>query len=253
MSILSQMSQEEEKLISNRRNSSARARSRLFKLYSRVPLLKMIASEFIGTFIMIFGAVSSPMADVKYANDKTLITKAASTGIAVAVIMITTGHISGAHLNPSITIALSIVRGFPFSYVPFYIAAQLSSSICASIAVKFIFHDPFLREGVTVPTISIGRAFFLEFVITFILLFVFSSMELSSSVSKKMAGLAVGSTVMLNILIAGPLTGGSMNPARTMGPAIVAGNYESIWIYIVAPIFGAITGTITTCYFMNMK
>ncbi|KAJ3682616.1 hypothetical protein LUZ60_015189 [Juncus effusus] len=239
------MSLEEEGRMANRGNDkSSHVRDKLFKLCPDpdVSVLKMIASEFIGTFIMVFGAVATPIVDVKYTNSETLIGKAASAGIAVMVVILTTGHISGAHLNPSVTIALSIFRHFPFVHVPFYIAAQITGSICASFALKFIFH-PFRSGGVTVPSISTGRAFFLEFVITFILLFVITSMAFDSKTNKKSAGMAIGMTVLLNILIAGPSTGGSMNPARTLGPAIASGNYERIWIYFMAPIFGAIAGT----------
>jgi aquaporin NIP len=134
-----------------------------------------MTSEFIGTFIMILGAASTPIVDSKYPNAETLIGKAASAGTAVAVVILSTGHISGAHLNPAVTIALSIFHHFPFIYVPFYIVAQVFGSVCASFALKFIFH-PFHNGGVTIPTISTGRAFFLESVITFILLFVITSL-----------------------------------------------------------------------------
>ncbi|XP_078152217.1 putative aquaporin NIP5-1 [Carex rostrata] len=202
----------------------------------------MVASEFIGTFIMIFGAAATPIVDARYTNSETLIGKAASAGTAVAVVILSTGHISGAHLNPAVTIAVSLFRHFPFVYVPLYIVAQFFGSICASFALKFIF-DPFHNGGVTVPTISTSRAFFLEFVITFILLFVITSLAFDLKANRKFAGIAIGMTVFLNILIAGPSTGGSMNPARTLGPAIAKGNYERIWIYFVAPISGAIAGT----------
>ncbi|KAJ4807193.1 NOD26-like intrinsic protein 1 [Rhynchospora pubera] len=207
-----------------------------------VSVLKLIASEFIGTFIMIFGAAATPIVDAKYPNAETLIGKAASAGTAVGVVILSTGHISGAHLNPAMTIALSLFRHFPFVYVPLYIAAQVLGSICASFALKFIFH-PFHNGGVTVPTISTARAFFLEFLITFILLFVITSLVFDLKANRKLAGIAIGGTVFLNILIAGPSSGGSMNPVRTLGPAIANGNYERIWIYLVAPVIGAIAGT----------
>ncbi|KAJ3684489.1 hypothetical protein LUZ61_013653 [Rhynchospora tenuis] len=207
-----------------------------------VSVLKMVTSEFIGTFIMIFGAAATPIVDAKYPNSETLIGKAGSASIAVAVVILSTGHISGAHINPAVTIALSLFRHFPFVYVPLYIAAQLLGSICASFALKFVF-NPFHNGGLTVPTISTGRAFFLEFLITFILLFVITSLAFDIKANRKLTGIAIGGTVFLNILIAGPSTGGSMNPVRTLGPAIAKGNYEKIWIYFLAPVTGAIAGT----------
>jgi len=204
--------------------------------------IKMIVAEFIGTFIMVFGAAATPIVDAKYPNSETLIGKAASSGIAVAIVIFSIGHISGAHLNPAVTIAFSLFKDFPCVWVPFYISAQVLGSFGASLALKIIY-SPFEYGGVTVPTISTGKAFFLEFLITFILLFVVNSVSDGPKANKKLAAIAVGLTVLLNTLIAGPSTGASMNPVRTLGPALAAGNYNRIWIYFVAPILGAIFGT----------
>lgn len=133
-----------------------------------------LVAEFIGTFIMVFGGAATPTVDAKYPNVETLIGKAASSGIAVAIVIFSTGHISGAHLNPAVTIAFSLFKKFPFACVPCYIIAQVLGSICASTTLSYIF-DPLQNGGVTVPTISTSRAFVLEFVITFILLFVVTS------------------------------------------------------------------------------
>ncbi|XP_078152103.1 putative aquaporin NIP5-1 isoform X2 [Carex rostrata] len=201
-----------------------------------------MVAEFIGTFIMVFGGAATPTVDAKYPNVETLIGKATSSGIAVAIAIFSTGHISGAHLNPAVTIAFSLLKNFPFACVPFYIIAQVMGSICASTTLSYIF-DPLENGGVTVPTISTSRAFVLEFVITFILLFVVTSVTFDPEANKKLAAIAVGLTVVLNSLIAGPSTGASMNPVRTLGPAMVTGNYDRIWIYFTAPILGAIFGT----------
>ncbi|KAJ4771792.1 NOD26-like intrinsic protein 1 [Rhynchospora pubera] len=209
--------------------------------------VKMMVAEFIGTFIMVFGSATTPVVDAKYPNVETLIGKAASSGISVAIVIFSTGHISGAHLNPAVTIAFALFKNFPFACVPLYIVAQVLGSICASTVLSFIF-DPVQDGGVTVPTISTSRAFILEFVITFILLFVVTAVTFDSEANQKLAAIAVGLTVLLNSLIAGPSTGASMNPVRTLGPALVSGNYDRIWIYIAAPILGAIFGTSTYDY-----
>ncbi|CAN1744411.1 Probable aquaporin NIP5-1 [Linum perenne] len=149
------------------------------------------------------------------------------------IIILSTGHISGAHLNPSLTIAFAFLRHFPWVHVPAYIAAQVSASICASFALK---------GGVTVPSVSTGQAFALEFIITFVLLFVVTAVATDTRAVGELAGIAVGATVMLNILVAGPSTGASMNPVRTLGPAVASENYKKLWIYLVAPTLGAIAG-----------
>jgi aquaporin NIP len=132
-----------------------------------------LGAEFVGTFILIFMATAGPIVNQKYNGAETLIGNAACAGLAVMAVILSTGHISGAHLNPSLTIAFAALRHFPWLQVPGYIAAQVSGSICASFALKGVFH-PFLSGGVTVPSASTstGQAFALEFIITFNLLFV---------------------------------------------------------------------------------
>ncbi|GKA87864.1 probable aquaporin NIP5-1 [Tanacetum coccineum] len=136
-----------------------------------VSLSRKLGAEFVGTFILIFAATAGPIVNQKYSNSETLIGNAACAGLAVMIIILSTGHISGAHLNPSLTIAFAALRHFPWAQVPAYILAQVSASICASFALKGVFH-PFMSGGVTVPTVSTGQAFALEFLITFNLLFV---------------------------------------------------------------------------------
>ena len=124
-----------------------------------------------GTFILIFGATAGPIVNQKYDGAETLIGNAACAGLAVLIVILATGHISGAHLNPSVTIAFAALRHFPWAQVPAYIAAQVSGSICASFALKAVF-NPFMSGGVTVPSVGNAQAFALEFIVTFILLFV---------------------------------------------------------------------------------
>uniref|UniRef100_A0A2N9I8Z3 Aquaporin n=1 Tax=Fagus sylvatica TaxID=28930 RepID=A0A2N9I8Z3_FAGSY len=200
-----------------------------------------LGAEFVGTFILIFGATAGPIVNQKYNGAESLIGNAACAGLAVMIVILSAGHISGAHLNPSLTIAFAALRHFPWVHVPAYILAQVSASICASFALKGVFH-PYMSGGVTVPSVSHGQAFALEFIITFNLLFVVTAVATDTRAVGELAGLAVGATVMLNILVAGPTSGGSMNPVRTLGPAVAAGNYKALWIYLVAPTLGAIAG-----------
>lgn len=206
-----------------------------------ISLTRKLGAEFVGTFILIFAATAGPIVNQKYGGVETLMGNAACAGLAVMIVILSTGHISGAHLNPALTIAFAVLRHFPWLQVPAYIAAQVSASICASFALKGVF-NPFMSGGVTVPSVSIGQAFALEFIITFILLFVVTAVATDTRAVGELAGIAVGATVLLNILVAGPSTGASMNPVRTLGPAVAAGNYKSIWIYLLAPILGGIAG-----------
>ncbi|CAO2830626.1 unnamed protein product [Amaranthus hypochondriacus] len=206
-----------------------------------VTLTRKLVAEFVGTFILIFAATAAPIVNEKYNGAESLIGNAACAGLAVMIIILSTGHISGAHLNPSLTIAFAALRHFPWVQVPGYIAAQVAASILASFALKGVFH-PFMSGGVTVPSVHVGQAFALEFLITFNLMFVVTAVATDTRAVGELAGIAVGATVMLNILVAGPSSGGSMNPVRTLGPAVAAGNYKGVWIYLVAPTLGALGG-----------
>ncbi|XP_076881432.1 putative aquaporin NIP5-1 [Bidens hawaiensis] len=206
-----------------------------------ISLTRKLGAECVGTFILIFAATAGPIVNEKYSGSETLIGNAACAGLAVMIIILSTGHISGAHLNPSLTIAFAALRHFPWAHVPAYILAQVSASICASFALKGVFH-PFMSGGVTVPSVSTGQAFALEFLITFNLLFVVTAVATDTRAVGELAGIAVGATVMLNILVAGKSSGGSMNPVRTLGPAVAAGNYKDLWVYLLAPTLGALAG-----------
>ncbi|KAJ1410050.1 Major intrinsic protein [Sesbania bispinosa] len=191
-----------------------------------IPLAKKVGAEFIGTFILMFAGIATAIVNQKINGSETLIGCAGATGLAVMIIILSTGHISGAHLNPA---------------VPVYIGAQVLASICAAFALKGVFH-PFMSGGVTVPSVGDGQAFALEFIISFNLMFVVTAVATDTRAVGELAGIAVGATVMLNILIAGPATGGSMNPVRTLGPAIAANNYKGVWLYLIAPVLGALSG-----------
>lgn len=204
-------------------------------------LAKKVVAEFIGTFILIFAGTATAIVNQKTNGSVTLLGLAASGGLAIMIVILSTGHISGAHVNPSLTIAFAALRQFPWIQVPAYMGAQVLGSICAAFALKLIFH-PFGSGGVTIPSGSYGQAFALEFIITFNLMFVVTAVATDTRAVGELAGIAVGATVMLNILIAGSNSGASMNPVRTLGPAIAAVNYKGIWIYLLAPIIGALCG-----------
>lgn len=206
-----------------------------------VSLARKVGAEFIGTLILIFAGTATAIVNQKTQGSETLIGLAASTGLAVMIVILATGHISGAHLNPSVTIAFAALKHFPWKHVPVYIGTQVMASLCAAFALKLIF-NPIMGGGVTVPSGGYGQAFALEFIISFNLMFVVTAVATDTRAVGELAGIAVGATVMLNILIAGQTTGASMNPVRTLGPAIAAGNYKGIWVYFTAPILGALAG-----------
>lgn len=133
--------------------------------------LLQVGAEFVGTFVLIFSAAGGPIVNQKYGGVETLIGNAACAGLAVMIVVLALGHISGAHLNPAVTIAFAATRHFPSAQVPGYIVAQVSASLLASFTLKGIFY-PFMSSGVTVPSIGTGQAFALEVIVTFSLMLV---------------------------------------------------------------------------------
>ncbi|PIN18676.1 Aquaporin (major intrinsic protein family) [Handroanthus impetiginosus] len=206
-----------------------------------ISLARKVGAEFIGTLILIFAGTATAIVNQKTNGSETLLGLAGSPGLAVMIVILSTGHISGAHLNPSVTIGFAALKHFPWKHVPVYIGAQVIASLCAAFMLKGIFH-PIMGGGVTVPSGSYAQAFALEFIITFNLMFVVTAVATDTRAVGELAGIAVGATVMLNVLIAGETTGASMNPVRTLGPAIAANNYRAIWVYLTAPILGALAG-----------
>ncbi|KAL5574476.1 hypothetical protein UlMin_016175 [Ulmus minor] len=209
-------------------------------------LARKVGAEFLGTLMLIFAATAIAILNPKTQEAPTLTIVAVATGLTVSIIIFSTGHISGAHLNPAVTVAFAAIKHFPWKHVPVYIGAQVLASLCAAFALKGVFHPMIGNGGVTVPSVPNGQAFALEFIVSSILMFVNAAMADSRSVNE-LAGIAVGATVMLNNFIAGPLTGASMNPVRTLGPAVAANNFKDIWIYFTAPLLGCLAGAGAYC------
>ncbi|KAG5029540.1 hypothetical protein JHK85_013500 [Glycine max] len=208
------------------------------------PNLPFLVAEVVGTYFLIFAGCASVVVNKNNDNVVTLPGIAIAWGLVVTVLVYTVGHISGAHFNPAVTIAFASTRRFPLMQVPAYVAAQLLGSTLASGTLKLLFmgkHDQF--SG-TLPNGTNLQAFVFEFIITFLLMFVISGVATDNRAVGELAGIAIGSTILLNVIIGGPVTGASMNPVRSLGPAIVHGEYRGIWIYLLAPVVGAIAGAL---------
>ncbi|CAL0334699.1 unnamed protein product [Lupinus luteus] len=208
-----------------------------------IPIWQKFLAEVLGTYFMIFAGCGAVVVNLD--NEKVVTHPGISLvwGLVVMVLAYTLGHISGAHFNPAVTIAHASIKRFPFKEVAPYIVAQMIGSLLASGTLRLVFNG---RENQFVGTLPGGsdlQAFVIEFIITFYLMFVISGVATDNRAIGELAGLAVGSTVCLNVMFAGPITGASMNPARSLGPAIIHNEYKGIWIYIVAPLLGAVAGT----------
>ncbi|XP_061347404.1 aquaporin NIP2-1-like [Gastrolobium bilobum] len=202
---------------------------------------RKVFAETIGTYLLVF--VSSGSAALN-AIDENRVSKLAASlagGFIVTVMIYAIGHISGAHMNPAVSIAFATVRHFPWIQVPFYIAAQLTGAISASYTLRALL-DPAKQLGETTPSGSDIQALIMEMVSTFTMVFLATAVSTDTKAIGELAGVAVGSSVSIASIVAGPISGGSMNPARTLGPAIASASYKGLWVYIVGPITGALLG-----------
>jgi aquaporin NIP len=148
------------------------------------------------------------------------------------------GDVSGAHLDPAVTLGFTIAGRFPASAVGPYVAAQCAGAFCASGVLRFLFPDhPTL--GATLPAGSAGQSFVFEVILTLLLMFVILTVATGAKERGLMAGVAIGAVVALEALFAGPVCGASMNPARSLAPAVVSGTPNHLWLYLVAPVLGA--------------
>ncbi|KAJ1267246.1 hypothetical protein BS78_07G042000 [Paspalum vaginatum] len=207
-----------------------------------VPLIKKVMAEFLGTFILIFTVLSTIIMNEQHDGVEGLLGIAISAGLAVTVLLLSLIHISGCHMNPAISAAMAVFGHLPPTHLLPYMAAQILGSIAASFTVKGLYHPA--NPGIaTVPRVGTAEAFFLEFITTFVLLLIITALATDPHAVKELIAVAVGATVTMNALVAGPSTGASMNPARTIGPAIATGRYTQFWIYMVATPLGAIAGT----------
>ncbi|KAI9127088.1 hypothetical protein K1719_001647 [Acacia pycnantha] len=206
-----------------------------------VPFLQKLVAEFAGTYFMIFAGQAAVVVDKGYDHPVTLPGISIVWGLVVMVLVYSVGHISGAHFNPAVTLAFASTRRFPLKQVPAYVLVQILASTLASGTLRLIFQGNDHFAGTLVSGTYL-QGFVVEFIITFYLMFVISGVATDNRAIGELAGLAVGATVLLNVMFAGPVTGASMNPARSLGPAIVWHKYDGIWVYLLAPVSGAVAG-----------
>lgn len=207
-----------------------------------VPFLQKMIAEVLGTYFLIFAGCG--VAIVNMDKDKVITFPGVAIvwGLVVMVMIYSVGHISGAHFNPAVTIAFATCRRFPWIQVPAYVICQIVGATLASGTLRLVFNGHQTQFAGTTPAGSDLQSFVIEFIITFYLMFVISGVATDNRAIGELAGLAIGATILLNVMFAGPISGASMNPARTLGPAIVANRYKGIWVYMVGPIAGAIAG-----------
>ncbi|HET6227929.1 MAG TPA: aquaporin [Bacteroidia bacterium] len=196
-------------------------------------------AEAIGTFALVFCGTGAIVINHETAGVITHSGIAITFGLIVAAMIYTLGDISGAHLNPAVSVAFCIAKVFPVKELLPYIISQTTGAFIASFTLYYLFPTN-STLGSTLPAGPPLQSFILEFILTFLLMLVIMRVAKGSKEQGLFAGIAIGSVVLLEAMFAGPICGASMNPIRSIAPAIVSGNTQSLWVYILAPLLGAI-------------
>lgn len=198
-----------------------------------------LVAEGLGTFGLVFAGCGAIVIDTISHGQVTHVGVSLVFGLIITVTIYALGHISGAHLNPAVTLAFVLVRHFPLRKLFAYWCAQLVGALLATLCLRLLFGNV-AHLGATLPQGSAWQSFGLEVILTFFLMLVIMSMATDTRAVGQAAALAIGGTVGLEALFAGPISGASMNPARSLAPAIISWTWTAQWVYIFAPILGAI-------------
>lgn len=200
--------------------------------------MRALAAEFIGTFALVFAGCGAIAVNAE-TGALGHVGVAIAFGLVIAVMIYALGHISGAHFNPAVSVAFAVGRHFPWTSVATYTAAQVAGATIAALFLRATL-GPAADLGVTRPGGADIQALAWEVTFTFFLVLVITAVATDTRAVGEAAALAIGGTVALGALVAGPISGASLNPARSLGPALVSVDFTAIWIYIAGPVAGAI-------------
>lgn len=203
--------------------------------------MRRYVAELLGTYALVFAGTGAIIVN-ELTGALGHVGVAATFGLIVLAMIYAFGEVSGAHLNPAVTLGFVVAKRFPAAQALPYIAAQLGGAVLASLTLRLLFPES-ATLGATFPAGSAMRSFVFEVILTFFLMLVILQVAHGSKEVGLMAGIAIGAVVGLEALFAGPICGASMNPARSIAPAVVSGELRSLWVYIVAPMLGALAAT----------
>ena len=210
-------------------------------------MVRKSVSEILGTFALVFCGTGAIVIDTQTKGAVTHVGVAVTFGLIVMAMIYGLGEVSGAHLNPAVSIAFTLAGRLPARALVPYIASQLTGAFLASVTLKLLFPTDQLL-GATIPAGSAWQSFVLELLLTYILMIVIINVATGPKEQGLFAGIAIGSVILLEAMFAGPICGASMNPARSLAPAIVSGHIENLWVYLTAPVIGAALAIPTWTY-----
>lgn len=209
---------------------------------ARPDLPRRAAAEGLGVFALVFAGCGAIVTEAEHPGALGTVGIALVFGLIVMVMVYATGHLSGAHLNPAVTVAFVLTRHFPRAEALAYLGAQAVGALAAAGLLAAIWPSEPAALGTTLPTVGAGSALVYEAVLTAFLMFVILAVATDTRAVGAAAAIAIGGTVGLDALFGGPITGASMNPARSLGPALVSGELQDLWIYFAGPLAGATLG-----------
>lgn len=202
---------------------------------------KKFVSELLGTFGLIFCGCGAMTINEVFPDAIGHIGVAITWGVIVMSMIYAFGEISGAHLNPAVTIGFAVAKKFKWKKVPYYLLAQFIGACSAILILKYLFPDSqFLGSTIPVASFQPQQTFIMEFILTFLLMLVIINVSTGSKEVGTMAGIAIGGVVLLEAMFAGPVTKASMNPFRSLAPALIAQQTTQLWVYMLAPFCGAV-------------
>ena len=203
-------------------------------------LPRLLVAELIGTFALVFAGCGAVMVDAK-THELGHVGVAISFGLVIMFGVYAVGHISGAHFNPAVTFAFALSRHFPWPRAAAYWGAQVAGALVAAVLLRGSLGN-IAHVGTTLPSGSQAQSFLWELVMSAFLMFVILAVATDTRAVGEAAAIAIGGTIALDAMFGGPISGASMNPARSFGPAVVSGDLHALWIYILAPVIGASFG-----------
>ena len=207
-------------------------------------LWRRATAEGLAAFALVFAGCGAIVADTRYDGALGTVGIGLVFGLVIMVMVYATGHLSGAHINPAVTIAFTLTRHFAARDAAAYIGAQIAGAVAAALVLVAVWTEQPAELGATVPSVGAGSAFVYELVLTAFLMFVIMAVATDTRAVGAAAAIAIGGTVGLDALFGGPVTGASMNPARSLGPALVAGEWTDFWVYLAGPVAGAAVGAL---------
>lgn len=209
---------------------------------SGVPLARRAGAEGLAAFALVFAGCGAVVANAEYDGALGAVGVSLVFGLVIMAMIYATGHISGAHINPAVTLAFTLTRHFPARDALAYVGAQCAGAILGAFVLLAVWPDQPAELGATVPSVGVGSALVYEAILTAILMFVIIAVATDTRAVGAAAAIAIGGAVGLDALFGGPVTGASMNPARSLGPALAAWEWQEFWIYLAGPAVGAAAG-----------